>query len=179
MSLRKRRPDDARPPNRRPTRRWSGLRPAALVGYLARVASGPKPLSLKRWAARLRIILRIISLLLAVGVFYTAWFALWFLSSGRLKALLASGALGPATLIGWTLVFLVGPYAAVQLWRLRRSGLYAAASLLVVVVAYYVVGAVFLRTPDAPLAPIVFGGGVNAFLLALLLSSAASRVCSK
>ena len=31
--------------------RWSGLRPAALVGYLARVRSGPKPLSFERWTA--------------------------------------------------------------------------------------------------------------------------------
>src|SRR6266851_6998116 len=30
--------------------RWSGLRPAALVGYFSRAASGPKPLSSKRWA---------------------------------------------------------------------------------------------------------------------------------
>jgi len=32
------------------TRRWSELRPAALVGYLAKAASGPKPLSFKRKA---------------------------------------------------------------------------------------------------------------------------------
>ena len=33
----------------RTNRRWSGLRPAALVGYLARASSGPKPLSFERW----------------------------------------------------------------------------------------------------------------------------------
>ena len=35
------------------TRRWSGLRPAALVRYLARASSGPKPLSSERWADRM------------------------------------------------------------------------------------------------------------------------------
>ena len=30
-----------------PNSRWSGLRPAALLGYFARAASGPKPLSFK------------------------------------------------------------------------------------------------------------------------------------
>ena len=36
-----------------PTRRSSGLRPAALVGYLAPASSGPKPLSSERWATRM------------------------------------------------------------------------------------------------------------------------------
>ena len=44
-------PKSTRREKRCPTPRWSGLRPAALVGCLARTASGPKPLSSERWTA--------------------------------------------------------------------------------------------------------------------------------
>ena len=42
-------------PPRHLTLRWSGLRPSTLVGYLAWASSGPKPLSLERWATRMYV----------------------------------------------------------------------------------------------------------------------------
>lgn len=41
---------------------------------------------------------------------------------GGLGALIRSGTFGLISLLGWALILAVGPFAAVQFWRLRESG---------------------------------------------------------
>lgn len=126
----------------------------------------------------MRIALRIIAAFIAVAVAFTLWFAIWFSSSGRMPLLLRGDMIGSLTILGWLLTLLVGPYAVVQLWRLRSRGRYAAATLVGFAVVYYVIGGIWLREPNAPATPIVAAGTVNLALLLVLLSGPARRACS-
>jgi hypothetical protein len=47
-----------------------------------------------------------------------------------------------------------------------------------IVLTYYVTGILFLRSPEAPVTPIVMGVVVNGLVLCLLLSPAARRSVS-
>jgi hypothetical protein len=125
----------------------------------------------------MRILLRIIAVGVGLVVVLTTLLIVQLGMSGRLMALVGSGALGLATAVGWLMTLSVGPVAAVQLWRLQRIGLLAGAVLCAVTMGYYVVGVVFFRAPEAPLWPILGAMAVNGALLALLLSPAARRAC--
>jgi hypothetical protein len=125
----------------------------------------------------MKVALRFVVVLIAVAVFLTAWLVLWFCMSGRFRALLQSGALGAVTVAGWLLCLIVGPYAAIQLWRFRRGGLYASVAIVTFAALYYLGGIFLLRSSNAPLTPIVISGLSNAVLLSLLLSPAARRLC--
>jgi hypothetical protein len=121
----------------------------------------------------MRILLRLIAIFIAVAVALTCLSIVQFAFRGGLRALLRSPALGFATIAAWLIILTAGPVAAVQLWRLRRVGLVVAATLCGTAFTYYVVGLLFLRTPEAPLTPIFGAIVVNGLLLALLLSPAA------
>lgn len=64
----------------------------------------------------------------------------------------------------------VGPVAAVQLWRFRESGRRAGIVLFGFGLAYYVVGLIALRAPDASVAQIVVAATIFAVPLLVLLS---------
>jgi hypothetical protein len=123
----------------------------------------------------MRIVLRIIAIIVGVAVILTAITVMQLASLGGLGGFARSGALGLTTVTGWIVILTAGPVAAVQLWRLRRIGLFATAMLCVIACAYYVVGLLFLRAPGAPLAPIFGALVVNGVVLCLLLSPAARR----
>jgi hypothetical protein len=105
----------------------------------------------------------------------TVVFIVQFAFRGELGALVRSGALGLTTIIGWLLILTTGPIAAIQLWRLRRRGLFAAVILCGTALTYYIVGLLFLRVPEAPVVPIVVAAVINGLVLSLLLSPAARR----
>jgi hypothetical protein len=107
-------------------------------------------------------------ILTALTVVRLAWL-------GALGVFFRSGALGLTTVTGWIVILTAGPVAAIQLWRLRRLGLFATSMLCVIACVYYVAGFLFLRSPDAPLAPILGAVVVNGAVLSVLLSSAARR----
>jgi hypothetical protein len=71
-----------------------------------------------------------------------------------------------------------GAVAAIQLWRLRRGGLYLALILCGIAFAYYMAGLLLVRVPDAPLTPVVVVVVINGLVLSLLLSPAARRAVS-
>ena len=126
----------------------------------------------------MKIVLRIIAIIVGVAVVLTAITVVRLASLGGLGAFARSGALGLTTITAWIVILTVGPVAAIQLWRLRRLGLFTTVVLCGIACAYYVVGLVFLRAPRAPLAPLapIFGAVVlNGVVLCLLLSSAAKR----
>ena len=75
----------------------------------------------------MRVLIRIVAVLAGLSVLGTVWFVVAVLATrGGLRALLTSGLLGGLTIVGWVITFLVGPVAAVQLWRFRDSGRRAA-----------------------------------------------------
>jgi uncharacterized protein involved in response to NO len=86
--------------------------------------------------------------------------------------------LGAATILGWLLILIAGPFSSVQLWRLRRIGLYATAILAGFFVAYYFAGLLFLRAHNAHLKPILAYVVFNGVLVVLLASPAARRSCT-
>lgn len=102
----------------------------------------------------------------------------WLASTGRLALLIGSGAFGITTLAAWAFVLVAGPVAFVQLWRLRRIGLYVAASLCALALLYYLFGYLANRGPELRLAPLVAPIVGNAVGVALLLSPSARRACS-
>ena len=124
----------------------------------------------------MRVLLRIIAALTALGVFTTAWFALWFWSTGRMPLLLTSPALAIMTLAGWAIVLTVGPVAAVQLWRFKPVGLRLSALLFAIGSVYYL-GGIFVRTPDARLSGILAWGLGYAAVVGVLLLPASRRAC--
>jgi hypothetical protein len=64
-------------------------------------------------------LIRIVAVLAAVSVLSTLWFISAFAAAGGLRPLLTSGLLGGLTIVGWVITLVLGPVAAVQLWRFR------------------------------------------------------------
>jgi len=122
----------------------------------------------------MRIVLRVIALLVAISVFNTVWFILWF--APRMGALMRSGTLSTMTLIGWAVTLTFGPFAAVELFRLRNRGRIAALILFLSILLYYIFGLIsFHQHANIP--------AITAFivvligLIAVLLLPAAERAC--
>jgi hypothetical protein len=124
-----------------------------------------------------RIVLRLVSLFITLQVVQTIWAFVWLLQSGTLGAFAARG-LGKLTLAGWLLLCVIGPMAAIQLWRLRESGRRAAIVFTAVGVVYYIVGGAMFRAPEAPLAGLAIGVLTAGVPLVILLSSPAKRACA-
>ena|SRR5215472_343371 len=117
--------------------------------------------------------------MVALAVLRTVLMIFQFASTARLAALIGSGAFGVTTFAAWFLILVAGPVASVQLWRLRRIGLYVAASLCAVALLYYVFGFMANRGPELRLASLAVPIVGNAVGIALLLSPSARRVCSE
>jgi hypothetical protein len=97
----------------------------------------------------MRLLIRVVAVLAAVSVLGTVWFVAAFAAAGGLRALLTSGLLGGLTIVGWVITLVVGPVAAIQLWRLRQSGRRAGIILFGYDFAYYAIGLLALRSPEA------------------------------
>ena len=118
----------------------------------------------------MRWLVRIVAVLAAVSVLGTVWFVATFAAAGGLGPLLTSGLLGGLTMVGWAIALVAGPVAAVQLWRFRESGRRAGIILFGYGVAYYVVGLLAVRSPEAASWPIFATATMFAFPLAVLLA---------
>ena len=124
-----------------------------------------------------RAVLRLIGALSALTVIATAVFISQFGLVG-LSRLVATGAFGVVTLLGWVVTFVAGPIAAIQLFRLRNTGRVAAAILWGSMLLYYLTGAVFFREPGVLLRPIILLCVPCAVLLGIVLSPAARNTCT-
>src|SRR6266852_7853594 len=103
----------------------------------------------------MRLFLRIVAVVLALCVLLALLQTIDGLLRGGISTLVPPGALGAATTLGWLLILIAGPFASVQLWRLRRIGLYASAVLSGFFLAYYFAGFLFLRAHNVPLSLIL------------------------
>lgn len=124
----------------------------------------------------MRIALRAIGIIAALSVIATVIFLIGFIRPG-LRALLATGAFGYLTIIGWIVTFVAGPIATVQLFRLRASGLRWGAVLFGYMLVYYIAGILFFRAPGVAAAPLVVLCVILAALVAVLLSPPAKNAC--
>ena len=117
----------------------------------------------------MRLLIRIVAILAAVSVLGTVWFIAAFAASGGLRALLTSGLLGLLTIVGWVIALAAGPVAAVQLWRFRPAGRSAGIILFGYGLAYYLVGLLALRSPEASPRQILAAAAMFAFPLVVLV----------
>jgi hypothetical protein len=125
----------------------------------------------------MKALLRVVAIFVGLAVVLTVLQVARFTFNGDIAVLVRSGALGVATIAAWFVILTAGPIASVQLMRLRRSGLYAAAVLSALSLTYYVAGLCLLRTPEAPLRPLLTAVIGNGVVLAFLFSLAARRAC--
>jgi hypothetical protein len=127
--------------------------------------------------AFLRILIRIVAVLAGISFLATVWFVAAFVGAGGLRRLLTSGLLGGMTCIGWVIALVAGPVAAVQLWRFRPTGRRAGIVLFGYGFAYYLVGLLALRSPEAPIGQIVGATTVFALPLVILLLTRTRMLC--
>ena len=117
-----------------------------------------------------RLVVRLVAVLAALSVAGTLWFVAAIAAADGIGVLLSSGLLGVLTIIGWVLTLIVGPVAAVQLWRFRESGRLTGVIVFGYGLAYYVVGFFALRTPEASVGQIAGAAIMCAVPLIVLLS---------
>lgn len=124
----------------------------------------------------MKVLLRGIAVLSGVSVLLTILFLASFVRVG-LRPLLATGAFGVITVIGWGVTFIAGPVATINLFRLRNSGRIAAAVLFGYTLSYYLLGIAYFHEPSVALAPLGWLCAALAVVTAALLSPAAKRTC--
>jgi len=117
----------------------------------------------------MRLLIRIVAVFSAVSFLGTVWFVAAFASAGGVRTLLGSGLLGGLTIAGWVIALVVGPVATVQLWRFRQSGRRAGIVLFGYGLAYYLVGLLALRSPEAAIGQILAAAAMFALPLLVLL----------
>jgi hypothetical protein len=125
----------------------------------------------------MRILFRIVAISIWLAILGTLQLIARFSHHNGFRELLATGTFGYVTILAWVLVIAVGPFAAIQLWRLRESGRKASLLLATSALLYYLVTGLLLRGPG-PVSPklwVAITG--NATLVAILLSSPARRIC--
>jgi len=127
----------------------------------------------------MRVVLRVISVLVALAVVMTTALAFQFVANDRIGALLSIGVFGLLTLTDWMLTILAGPFAAVQLWRHRSSGRRATVLLAAFGVFYYFSGLLVFRSPGTNMTVVVIMLVIHGAVLALLLTAAARRQCGE
>jgi hypothetical protein len=95
----------------------------------------------------------------------------------RLRSLSQAGPLGISTLVNWGVTLLAGPFAFIQLMRLRNSGRLAGAIVFGTMALYYLAAAFLFRDPGDPLLPIAFTALVTGACTAMLLIPSAKQAC--
>ena len=123
----------------------------------------------------MKVLLRLVALCVAAVWFLTLAHFSALAYQGALTPLVKSGAPGALGVVSWLVTICAGPFAAVQLFRLKASGRKLTLLLCGVALAYHLTGVTFWRTPETPLEPIFEALVWNGLLLGLLLSPAAKR----
>jgi hypothetical protein len=126
----------------------------------------------------MRLVLKSIALVAATSVALTVALAVLIISRGGLRSLLNADLLGMATILGWLVALLLGPFAAVQLWRLRQRGRIAALILFGYGFFYYLAGYFWLRSAEAPSGQIIVAAIAHAILVLILALPQARDACS-
>lgn len=123
----------------------------------------------------MKIVLRVIAVYFAVAFVATLLEVIRFASSVSPNALKQLGFIGMLTIAGWGLGILVGPFAAVQLWRLKNIGRWAGILLFGFVALSGILDAAYYG--GMPL-PLLLKVCFNIVGCVILLLPAAHRVCT-
>lgn len=115
----------------------------------------------------IKVLPRLISLYYTIVTLLTLITVADLFISPRTQALGSTGILEILALAGWALNLTVGPYATVQLWRLKSSGCWSAIVLAGYSALYYAV-AFFLKQPEFTISYLIF----DVILVLILLSIA-------
>lgn len=124
----------------------------------------------------MKIVIRLLSITVALIVIGTIFLIVDFLGKSSLLGFLKNGWFSYLTLIGWVLTFTIGPYATIQLWRLRESGLLATASLCLFAICYYSAGAYLAHSPD--MTAIIIKILINTACLIFVLLPKVKKYCN-
>ena len=123
----------------------------------------------------MKITLRVIAVYFAIAFVGSLLEVVRFAFSVSPAALRNLGIIGVLTLVGWALGIFIGPFAAIQLWRLKNIGRIAGAVLFGYVAVYGVLDAAYYGQVPLPLLVKIV---INAVGCAILLSPGARRVCT-
>ena len=126
--------------------------------------------------AVIRLAMRMLALLIAATVVITL-LLLARAGVARVGSLAQSGPAGVAMLVNWAVTLLVGPFAIVQLLRLKNSGRIAGAIVFGTMTLYYAATAAILGDPGDPWLSTAFVALVVGACTALLLTRAAREAC--
>ncbi len=126
----------------------------------------------------MKLILRLISVLTTIAVLWTIFFIIRIYSSGGMTAMMKDIRLALPTIFGWLMSLLLGPFASIQLWRLKNSGRVATVFLVTYSILYYTYG--FLISPQrgsqvTSLLSMIF---VNLLMLIFLILPVTKNKCA-
>jgi hypothetical protein len=124
----------------------------------------------------MKIIIRLLSILVALIVIATIYLIVSILGKSGLQSFLTNGLVAYLTLIGWVLTIAIGPYASAQLWRMHKNGLWATAILSLYAICYYSIGAYLSHSPD--MKAIITSQLGNVACLIFVLSPKARNHCN-
>jgi hypothetical protein len=126
-----------------------------------------------------KVLLRAVAVLLGLIVVNQAYVIVRSAATGRLLIALGhSPGLAMLTIAGWLLILTAGPVAVVQLWRLRRVGLFLTAVLTGIACVYYLLGLLFFRSPGANVNLLLRAVLINGITLVFLMLPPVRRACS-
>jgi hypothetical protein len=125
-----------------------------------------------------KVLLRAVAVLLGLVIITQAYVIIRIAAGGGLTGLAHKGRLGILTMAGWLLILSAGPVAVIQLWRLRRIGLFITATLTGIACLYYLFGIFFFRSPSANVNVLARAVLINATTIVLLMLPPVRRACS-
>lgn len=124
----------------------------------------------------MKITLRIIAVYFVIAFLGSLFEVVSFASRFSPNVFRSLGLIGVLTFIGWGLGILVGPFAAIQLWRLKNIGRLAGVVLFGFVAVYGVIDAAYYGQLPLPLLVKIC---ISILGCAILLSPGARRVCTE
>jgi hypothetical protein len=123
------------------------------------------------------IVLRLISIALALMTALTLALVIRFARAGGLQAVLQSGFFGYMTLFGWGIGLILAPLGSVQLWRFQPIGWLSSLLVFAFGTTYYLSGVSSIRKPTTPLLPIFLAIGYHALCMAILATKRSRLIC--
>lgn len=83
------------------------------------------------------------------------------------------------TVAGWIIVIIIGPYASIQLWRLKKGGRNASFIILIYSIIYYILTLYYYPPPELQVIVIKLIIAVNFFSLLIILSPQTQRLINR
>ena len=124
----------------------------------------------------MKITLRIIAVYFAIAFLGSLLEVISFAPRVSANVLRSLGLIGVLTFVGWGLGILIGPFAAIQLWRLKNSGRLAGVILFGFVSLYGILDAAYYAQLPVPLLVKIC---ISIIGCVILLLPGARRVCTE